>query len=485
MIGRANASFYFRVTALIAEMVGLHTSQALGRPVHDAAHPGSQTVAMVDAATSPERMLTGNLTLDSPWLRRALQTMIAVVIVVAIIHAIHLEEGFWVVLGIATALKLDAATTRKTAWGAALGTLGGFALAVAMLWLIGDNEVLLIVLLPIVSFFAVWFPAGKFELPLKQAGFSLWFIMLVSLAHGGLALHIDDTRIVDVGIGLAASLAVTSLMWPNGVAARVREVLKTSVATTAAYFSAAYDFITSEMGAAEVAALKAAADKATAARVEAQDAFDVAITQGGEIGQESAAWTGVASSVDHVYFAAATVRSLPGYGLAPVVDDEVGALMREHAHLLAQRYVDTISADYQRARAARSHDHSTSAPPTDSTHEDAVDMSALSDAVEQAVKGFDGHTGAVTAPTASAPSAMSYGDAAVSMLWAQDWLPVSGGWRLRPRPRSHLIRRRWVRLVDPSGSSSGSTLAGNWGQGTLALAGHPSQFYDCVSESQR
>lgn len=53
---------------------------------------------------------------------------------------------------------------------------------------------------------------------------------------------------------------------------------------------------------------------------------------------------------------------------------------------------------------------------------DGIDLLALSDAVECAVHGYDGRTGDLRFEIAPDSIAMSYGNAAVSMRWAQAWL---------------------------------------------------------------
>lgn len=53
---------------------------------------------------------------------------------------------------------------------------------------------------------------------MKQAGFTVWFVMLVSLVHGGMSLGVDEMRIEDVGTGLIIALATTALLWRGGVA---------------------------------------------------------------------------------------------------------------------------------------------------------------------------------------------------------------------------------------------------------------------------
>lgn len=425
-----SAGFYLRITSFIAAMIVRHTKLALGQRDDEPgsgldSHSSVETISMIESATSPVEMLRSNLGFMSPWFRRALQTSAAVTIAVAIIHAFHLTTGFWVVLGIVAALQLNAIRSRRSAWGAALGTIAGFVVCAILVPLVGSDTAALIALLPLVAFVTVWYPAGALELPLKQAGFTVWFVMLVSLSDHGMSMHIDEVRIVDVGTGLLTSLVITTLMWPRGVATQVRAVLDRSVRTTADFFVAAYGYITSPMTDADGAEVRRAAQGATAARIRAADAFDVAISEGGGAGVSATAWSSVANSVDHVFFAATMVRGLEDYGLAPIPDPDVAEGLCSASRRVTRQFADGIDASLELALAGEGAERAEPAldadprPPHDGGSHELAD---LREAVERAVDRCDGRSGELRFRVPPRAFSTSYGKAAVSMLWAQDWL---------------------------------------------------------------
>lgn len=433
-----DTSFYFRITAFLTAMIVRHTQLALGHrskisQENLAYYPNAAIVGRIDSATNPWKILKSHLSLKSPWFRRAVQTSVGVTLAVAVVHVLHLDHGFWVVLGIVAALKLDAGGTRRTAIGAAIGTGAGFLIVAIMLMLIGGRILPLTILLPFVVFLATWGPAGKLALPLKQAGFTVLFVMLGSLASG-LSLQLGALRMQDVSIGLVICLIVATLMWPHGVAAEVRTVLTQSVRTTAEYFIAAYTYITSAMQQEDLTKLKAVAESATTARIQADDAFDVAISQGGQIGIDANAWFSVASSVDQVYFVSILVCSLKHYGLAPVPVAQVADSLQSTARDLANQHAATIESNYEQAQLASGH-HGSAKKHHLARHVSAADPGLLTPVVgpehdlcdlaaevDQTLQHCNGKAGSFDFEVADHRFTTTYSKAAISILWSQDWL---------------------------------------------------------------
>ena len=234
LVQTVNTAFRYRVTSFIAAMLARHAFLALGHRAPDSDGAGTvdpvrAEMSRIDAVSAPLHLLRANLTFRSPWFRRAVQIALAVTVAVGVIHELHLTTGFWVVLGIVASLQLTAIRSRKSALSVAVGTAAGFAICAALVYLVGHNMLLLICLLPVVAFLTVWVPRGRLAVPVKQAGYTVWFVLLVSLSHHDLTLQVDESRIIDVGTGLVVSLLVTAVLWPRGVASRVREVLDSSV----------------------------------------------------------------------------------------------------------------------------------------------------------------------------------------------------------------------------------------------------------------
>lgn len=425
-----NASFYYRMTAFLTAMIVRHTQEAMGQhhkiPKNNTLqYPNATTVAHIDAASSPLKILRSHLSFESPWFRRALQTSIGVTLSVAVVEFLHLDHGFWVVLGIIAALKLNASDTRKTALGAVAGTVVGFVIVAIMLLLIGGNTLPLMILLPFVVFLATWGPAGPFAFPMKQAGFTVLFIMLGSLANG-LSLQLGTIRLQDVGIGLVICLVVTSLLWPRGVAAEVRKVLTDSVRATVEYLVESYNYITSPMTEEDVQRLHTVGRAATTARIRAKDEFDVALSQGGQIGIDARDWSAVANGVDHVFFASILTWSVQSFGLAPIPFKNVAARMRQDARFIGDQYIEAINASYTIDEDPN--DPSQSGKPVKEPQEilpvvdTATDLPDLAKDVDQALQHCDGCSGPYNFEIDGHKFESTYANASVSALWAQDWL---------------------------------------------------------------
>lgn len=421
LVETANASFYARLTSFLTAMVVRHTRFALGQGQHE--HDGDRAaerqvtdISKIEGASAPIPLLGSNLTFASPWFRRAVQTAVAVTIAVLIIDLMHLETGFWVILGIAASLQLNAVGSRKSALSVAVGTVLGFGVCAGLVALIGSNMIALICLLPFVSFFTVWGPSGKYAVVAKQAGFTIWFVMLVSLGGHKMSIEVGDRRLIDVGVGLAVSLVITAILWPHGVADRVRGVLDKSVRSTADYVAAAYTYVTSAMTHDDAEAVERSARTAVVARDRGSDAFDVALSEGGADGDDAAAWETVFNAVDHAFFAATMVRELQSYGLAPLPDATVGAGMRTASAQVAKQFEAAIDT---------AHDHllHVGGPATATAPAAPIDAADAATAlVEQIITGWDGCTGTLDYAIDGTSFTMSYGHAAISLLWAQDWL---------------------------------------------------------------
>ena len=412
LVQTVNTAFRYRVTSFIAAMLARHAFLALGHRAPDSDGAGTvdpvrAEMSRIDAVSAPLHLLRANLTFRSPWFRRAVQIALAVTVAVGVIHELHLTTGFWVVLGIVASLQLTAIRSRKSALSVAVGTAAGFAICAALVYLVGHNMLLLICLLPVVAFLTVWVPRGKLAVPVKQAGYTVWFVLLVSLSHHDLTLQVDESRIIDVGTGLVVSLLVTAVLWPRGVASRVREVLDSSVRATAGFFAATYSYFASAMTAEDEAAVSAAAQHAVAGRDRATEAYDLAISQGGSAEEDAAHWMVVNNAVDHAFFAGSMVRGLAAYGLAPAPDAGVARELESAARRAADEFAESINGSLDRPAGT---------PPAGSSHD------ALSAGIGATIAGWASGPAEVSFEIPPSTFSMSRGHAAISLLWAQDWL---------------------------------------------------------------
>lgn len=419
----ADAGFADRVVSFISMMILRHTEAFLGRarPRADAEHrvaSHAEAVASIETTAAPRALLTANLHLDSPWVRRAIQVALAVTISVTVIHELHLQTGFWVILGVVASLQLSAIRSRKSARQVLIGTILGFIICAVLVQVVDDRLWLLVGLLPIAGFLSVWYPHGRYLVPLTQAGYTVWFVLLVSLGHHQMAITTPDTRIIDVSVGLCASLIVTGVLWPRGVATRVREVLDASVQATSEFFTAAVAWITPVGTRRHAETADDAAHRARQARVRAVEAFDLAISQGGATAGEAHRWVVVTNAVDHGVVAGTMVRGLGNYGLAPVPDADAAAALRAHADHAADQFTAMIHHEQQ----------------DDPVPWEPGDLEALDDVITRAIDRWASSGGDVTFQIPPEAFTMSPGHAALSMRWTRDWTAYFGWMAHHSRP---------------------------------------------------
>ncbi|MCH9719552.1 MAG: FUSC family protein [Actinomycetia bacterium] len=155
------------------------------------------------------------LSFDSPWLRLALRTAVALALSVGVANMLKPEHSFWVVLGTLVALRFDASGTGRTAWQALWGTAVGAAISAGLILLIGDNPTAWAILLPIGLFLAAFTPS-TFSLGIGQAAFTVAVIVLFSLLFP-VDVETAEIRLEDVALGLAIGVVISLVMWPRGL----------------------------------------------------------------------------------------------------------------------------------------------------------------------------------------------------------------------------------------------------------------------------
>jgi uncharacterized membrane protein YccC len=176
-----------------------------------------------EKAGEAERLLAGHIDLRSAWLRNSLRGAAGIALAVFVADLVDAQNAFWVVLGTLSVLRSNAIGTEGSAVSALLGTVAGILVGGAALVVIGEQEALLWVALPLGALFAAYatraigFAAG-------QAGFSMLVMILFNLI-APVGLEIGLVRVEDVAIGCAVSLAVGLLMWPRGARDLVRHSL--------------------------------------------------------------------------------------------------------------------------------------------------------------------------------------------------------------------------------------------------------------------
>lgn len=291
---RLDDEFPLRLSSVSAELAaassGRHVDfhdESLGDQLE---HPRRGAWYRVKAQTS----------LQSPWLRNAIRTAVALAISVGVAKSLELGHAFWIVLGTLTALRFDALGTGRTAWQAFLGTTAGVALATVLILVVGGSTTVWWILLPISLFVAAYTP-GTFSLATGQAGFSLCVLVLFSILYPA-TLQVAELRLIEVAIGLAVSLAISLVMWPRGVVATLFSRMKEAMDAATDHLVVAIDYIVG--GAVDQRILDEFSARASDALDRAQEAFDLAVAQKPPETVSIQQWSRVANGARHVDVAA-------------------------------------------------------------------------------------------------------------------------------------------------------------------------------------
>jgi hypothetical protein len=183
-----------------------------------------------------------HLNRHSVWLHNSLRGGVALGLAVLVGELLKLEHSFWVVLGVLAVLRSNAVSTGQNTASALLGTLVGFVVGSSLVQLIGANETVLWLLLPLAVLLAGFLPVLSFAA--GQAAFTFTLLILFNIfAPAG--WHIGLVRVEDVAIGGATSVLVGLLFWPRGAASTFMGALADAYSQAAGYLTAAVAFATS------------------------------------------------------------------------------------------------------------------------------------------------------------------------------------------------------------------------------------------------
>lgn len=211
-----HAAFPDRAFAISVVRLGILVRRVLGcapEDLDETAHSIPQP-----PIAHPWRDLASQVTLQSPWMRTALRTGVALAVAVLVVELIGLAHGFWVALGVIATLRVDGAATMRASLLAVAGTFAGALLGYILLVTEATHPVLMWIALVLVIFLAVYTQATTAYV-IGQAAFSLFVIVAFSVINWPPQLKTIDDRFIDIVVGAAISAIVALLMWPRGVAA--------------------------------------------------------------------------------------------------------------------------------------------------------------------------------------------------------------------------------------------------------------------------
>jgi len=247
-------------------------------------------------AAAAERA-SGFIGWNSVWLRNSIRGAIALGLAVALANLTGVQHSFWVVLGTLSVLRSNALSTGQTVLRGVIGTAVGVLVGALAMLAIGDNRVVIWVLLPIAILVAGIAPAA-ISFAAGQAAFTILLVLLFNLiAPSGWTVGL--IRIEDIALGCAVSLVVGLLFWPRGAAASLRQALAEAYRESVRYLGAtvAYGLARCETNAEEHPEPRQQALRAAAAARRLDDAFRTYL---GERGSKQRPLAEVSASVGGV-----------------------------------------------------------------------------------------------------------------------------------------------------------------------------------------
>lgn len=260
--------------------------RALGR------QPGNVSGPVAAAA---ERA-TGYIGWNSVWLRNSIRGAIGLGLAVLLAKLTGVEHSFWVVLGTLSVLRSNALSTGQTVLRGVLGTVVGVILGAAAILVIGENPVVLWIVLPVAILVAGVAPAA-ISFAAGQAAFTVVLVLLFNIiAPTGWSVGL--IRVEDIALGCGVSLVVGALFWPRGAAASLRRALSDAYLEGVRYLGAAVGYGVGERDPAVDNEPRSPSVRAAAASRRLDDAFRTYLAERGAkrrpLAEVSASVTGVA-----------------------------------------------------------------------------------------------------------------------------------------------------------------------------------------------
>jgi uncharacterized membrane protein YccC len=221
--------------------------------------------------SSARARIASRLQPHSTWLHNSVRGAIGLAIAVAVAEELSVEHSFWVILGTLSVLRSNALSTGQNAARAIGGTLIGFVVGATLVVLIGTNETVFWLLLPVALFIAAFAPTA-ISFVIGQAGFTFLLVILFNILTP-VGWQVGLVRTEDVAIGCAVSAGVSLLIWPRGAAGELGAAMQAAYADTATYLKRATSHdVTWQLASAELSTPEAA-DRAFGAAQRLDDAF--------------------------------------------------------------------------------------------------------------------------------------------------------------------------------------------------------------------
>ena len=250
-------------------------------------------------------IILSQLNARSPWLRNALRSSIGLGLAVLVVQITGVEKGFWVLVGVISILRFDAVGTRRFALQAVAGTIAGVVVATALVFMVGQQEWVLWVILPVFVFLAAW-SAIAVSYPVGQAAFSALVLIGMGILSWPPQPSLGLVRIEDVLFGAAVALVVGFLMWPRGAVGYLRHQLADALTSGNAYLTATISAFLSPPADGSLEGLR---HRAIVDAGRASESYDVSLMQRGPA-EDMQPWT---SATVAAYLVISTGRVLAAF----------------------------------------------------------------------------------------------------------------------------------------------------------------------------
>lgn len=169
----------------------------------------------VDALTSsgPVDSIRRHASLDSLWFRNSLRATVAITAAVGLVAlGAGSGRGFWLVLGTMSVLRADLSTISRTATTAIAGTAIGYLVSTALLDLVGGDEYVLWVFLPVLLFLTA--SASGLHPLVSSASFTTFVVVTVTITNPAFD-GAGQVRLVNIAIGALVALVIAVVLWPR------------------------------------------------------------------------------------------------------------------------------------------------------------------------------------------------------------------------------------------------------------------------------
>jgi uncharacterized membrane protein YccC len=221
-----DATFIVRAAGFLAVSIATNAAVLMGgspAPDDDASiAPFIEAPRAGDVRRRLVATVRSQLTLSSPWFQDSARAGVALGVAVFVALLTSVDHAFWVALGTLSVLRSNAFDTGRSAFEAAAGTAAGFAVAAAVLAVVGVDRTGLWIVMIVGFFCAAYFPV-VLGFVAGQAAFTVLVVALFNLMVPQ-GWRTGLVRTEDIVIGVTVSVVVSLVFWPRRAEVGLRHV---------------------------------------------------------------------------------------------------------------------------------------------------------------------------------------------------------------------------------------------------------------------